>query len=67
MQPQQTNEPTHAGLPLGLEPSPPPVRVPRRSLRAEARRRRIQANLIFIGSSAVVVAVVAVCYALLAQ
>ncbi|HVZ71525.1 MAG TPA: hypothetical protein VHJ20_04045 [Polyangia bacterium] len=35
------------------------------NLRVEARRRRIQANLVFAGSSALVVAVVAICYALL--
>ena len=39
----------------------------RKSLRREARRRRILPNLFFVCSSAVVVVVVGICYALLRQ
>ena len=51
--------------------APAAVSVPRapkrKSLRREARRRRILANLFFVASSAVVLAVVGICYVLLRQ
>ncbi len=39
----------------------------RKSLRSEARRRRIMANIFFVCSSVVGLAVVGICYALLRQ
>jgi hypothetical protein len=49
-------------------PERPATRTPKRkSLRGEARRRRILANLFFVCSSAVVIAVVTICYALLRE
>jgi hypothetical protein len=55
--------------PLVYEPSASHVvRGPKRkSLRTEARRRRIMANVFFVCSSAVTLAVVGICYALLRQ
>jgi hypothetical protein len=51
------------------EASPLPERPSQRhaSLRVEARRRRVMANLFLVCSSVVAVAVLAICYALLAQ
>jgi hypothetical protein len=39
----------------------------RQSLRTEARRRRIMANIVFVTGSVAVVAVVGICYALLSH
>lgn len=60
---------SNAGSPLVYERSASrAVRAAKRkSLRTEARRRRIMANVFFVCSSAVVLAVVGICYALLRQ
>jgi hypothetical protein len=39
----------------------------RQSVRAEAKRRRRMANIMFVCSSAVAIAVIGLCYALLSQ
>ena len=54
---------------IGYAPAAPaaPRTTRRKSLRSEARRRRIMANIFFVCSSAVVVAVVGICYALLRE
>lgn len=46
---------------------PVPRGLKRKSLRSEARRRRILANVFFVCSSVVALAVVGICYALLRQ
>jgi hypothetical protein len=60
---------THGISPLAYQPTgAPSVRTPKRkSLRSEARRRRILANVFFVSSSVVALAVVGICYALLRQ
>jgi hypothetical protein len=46
-------------------PTHAPSSARRRSLRTEARRRRIMANVVFVCSSAVAIGVFAIAYALL--
>jgi hypothetical protein len=70
METQVRNENSEPRSGLGYAPvtsTPKPVVRPRVSLRAEARRRRIQANLIFVFSSAVALGVVGLCYLLLRE
>jgi hypothetical protein len=60
------------GSPQGYESTLPAVEpaaraLKRRSLRSEARRRRILANVVFVCSSVVALAVLGICYALLRQ
>ena len=69
MELERTSATTNEISPLAYAPAAKPAtRSPKRkSLRVEARRRRILANLFFVCSSAVVLAVVAICYALLRE
>jgi F420-0:gamma-glutamyl ligase-like protein len=53
---------TGEAMPLPRSPS-----GSRSSIRAEARRRRVKANVVVVASSAAALAVVGICYALLAQ
>jgi hypothetical protein len=64
----RSNEVSPLAYEPGLPASEPVHRTPRRkSLRSEARRRRIMANVFFVCSSVAALAVVGICYALLRQ
>jgi hypothetical protein len=72
MEIQGRHDHSRAGSSVGYEAGFPvaergPRAPKRKSLRREARRRRILANLFFVASSAVVLAVVGICYAFLRQ
>lgn len=71
MDTQGTRGATNERSRLGYQPRSsvdPAVRASKRkSLRSEARRRRIMANVFFVGSSVLALAVVGICYALLRQ
>jgi hypothetical protein len=70
METQTRNEASEPGPTLDYAPvtaALKPLVRPRVSLRAQARRRRIQANIIFVCSSAVAIGVVGLCYLLLRE
>jgi hypothetical protein len=64
----RSNQGSSLGYESALPTAEPASRaLKRKSLRSEARRRRILANIFFVCSSAVALAVVGICYALLRQ